>query len=178
MVIGAMLLLVTSSDLMGMPPQPAEWLAEPQAPQVEFLSAPAPTIAPPQAPAPAIDPDVAREAGAPESESGSSFGIAADQSEGTAGGDSASQEMLTGAEEEAQTAPAIATGAAMAAVTQAVPTAAAAPARGSEPASGAEAPASAMDQPSRLRLVQIVLALALAWLVVSIVGLRWVRGLR
>jgi hypothetical protein len=29
-----------------------------------------------------------------------------------------------------------------------------------------------------LRLVQIALAFALAWLVVSIVGLRWVRGVR
>jgi hypothetical protein len=178
MVIGAMLLLVTSSDLIGMPPQPAAWLAEPEAPRVENFAPPAPTIAPPQSPPPAADTAVAPEQAAPASESGSSFGIIASESDGTVGGDSASQEMLADTQEQARTAPAFATSAAIAAVTQEVPTAAAAPAGGPETASGAEAPAASGEQPPRLRLVQIALALALAWLLVSIVGLRWVRGLR
>ncbi|MGH2616298.1 MAG: hypothetical protein ACRDJC_13720, partial [Thermomicrobiales bacterium] len=176
MVIGAMLLLVTSSDLLGMPPQPAQWLSEPEVPPVEFLSAPAPeAAAPPRAAAPAVDTDAAFQPAAPESESRQE--IASGQSQGTTGDDSASQEVLTDEEAPPRTAPAFATTAAIAAMTQAVPTAAAAPAREPE-TTPAVAPASPGDQPSRLRLVQIALALGLAWLIVSIVGLRWVRGLR
>src|SRR5215213_11423634 len=53
MVIGALLLLVTTSDLMGMPPQPAEWLTDAEAPvqQMEFRAAPAPEFVLPAAPA-------------------------------------------------------------------------------------------------------------------------------
>src|SRR5215218_6083296 len=38
MVIGALLLLVTTSDLVGMPPQPAEWLSDTETPvqQMDF----------------------------------------------------------------------------------------------------------------------------------------------
>src|SRR5215211_8585600 len=52
MVVGVLLLLVTSSDLMGMPPQPKEWLSD-EAPvtQMEFRAAPAPAPAQPSAPA-------------------------------------------------------------------------------------------------------------------------------
>ena len=187
MVVGVLLLLVTTSDLIGMPPQPADWLAEPEAPvrQIENLSAPAPEATQPP-PAPAMEPasevgtdgdgEAALEPAAGNSES--SFRAASNDSEGTTEGDSASQEMLEDAE-IASTAPSVATSAALAAVTQAVPTPGAVLARSTQTAPDeAGATATTGDQPSRLRLAQLVLAFALAWLVVSIVGLRWVRGLR
>ena len=43
---------------------------------------------------------------------------------------------------------------------------------------GAEPAVSGREPGSRLRLVQIALFAILAWLVVTIVGLRWVRRLR
>jgi hypothetical protein len=42
----------------------------------------------------------------------------------------------------------------------------------------AESTVSGREPGSRLRLVQIALFAILAWLVVTIVGLRWVRRLR
>ena len=174
MVIGALLFLVTSSDLTGMPPQPVEWLGEPQAVPQPFLAAPPPQLAPsiPTA-APASDADVAQQPPAPESES--AFGITADQAGGTVGGDSASEEVQTGDGLD-RTAPAYATSAAVAAVTRAVPTPEVG--TGEQAANGSDASAASGNEPSRLRLVQIALGFALAWLVVSIVGLRWVRGVR
>jgi hypothetical protein len=84
--------------------------------------------------------------------------------------------------EEAETdniALSAATNPALAAVTQAVPTPGAGLARSPETATAdADAPATTDAQPSRLRLAQLILAFALAWLVVTIFGLRWVRGLR
>ena len=174
MVIGALLFLVTSSDLTGMPPQPVAWLGEPQAVPQPFLAAPPPQLAPsvPTA-APASDADVAQPPPAPESES--AIGIAADQAGGTAGGDGASEEVQTGDGLD-RTAPAYATSAAIAAATRAIPT----PGLGGreQAANGTDASAASGNEPSRLRLVQIALGFALAWLVVSIVGLRWVRGMR
>src|ERR687898_761288 len=60
MVIGALLLLVTTSDLMGMPPQPKEWLSE-EAPvtQMEFRAAPSPAQPSPPALEVASDRDAA-----------------------------------------------------------------------------------------------------------------------
>ena len=184
MVVGALLLLVTTSDLIGMPPQPASWLSEsgPPVQQTENLS---PTEAP-LAPAPAMAPasDIGRDSEtASESDPAaanpdSSSRLTGDESGGTTGGNSASDEVLEDAE-PADTAPSDATNAALAAVTSAVPTPASGLARSPETATdGADAPAATDAQPSRLRLAQLVLAFALAWLVVSIVGLRWVRGLR
>ncbi len=179
-VIGALLLLVTTSDLMGMPPQPREWLAEPEAPvtQLEFRAAPAPESVPPAGPAQeaATGSDVAL---APSSSNlAPSSQPASNPSEGTTDGDSASQEVL-GDEETANTAFGVATSPALAAVTSAVPTPGAGLAQSPETATAdADAPAATTAQPSRLRLAQLALAFALAWLVVTIVGLRWVRGLR
>jgi hypothetical protein len=179
-VIGALLLLVTTSDLMGMPPQPREWLAEPEAPvtQLEFRAAPAPESVPPAGPAQeaATGSDVAL---APSSSNlAPSSQPASNLSEGTTDGDSASQEVL-GDEETANTAFGVATSPALAAVTRAVPTPGAGLAQSPDTATDdADASASSVAQPSRLRLAQLVLAFALAWLVVTIVGLRWVRGLR
>jgi hypothetical protein len=172
MVIGALLLLVTSSDLVGMPPQPAEWLREPTAAPMEFLAAPAPQFAPPvPTAARTVDADLAPPAAAPESEAAN--GIAADSAGGTTGDDEASEEAATAGGLDA---PAYATSAAIAAVTHAVPTPGAAAI--TDASAGTERQAAAGGEPSRLRLVQIALAFALAWLVVSIVGLRWVRGVR
>ena len=68
---------------------------------------------------------------------------------------------------------------ALAAVTRAVPTPAAGLAQSPETATAdADAPAATGAQPTRLRLAQLALGFALAWLVVTIVGLRWVRDLR
>jgi hypothetical protein len=81
--------------------------------------------------------------------------------------------------ETANTGLSVATSPALAAVTRAVPTPEAGLARSPETATAdADAPAATDAQPSRLRLAQLALAFALAWLVVTIVGLRWVRGLR
>jgi hypothetical protein len=180
MVVGVLLLLVTTSDLMGMPPQPAEWLSDPETPvrQLEFRAAPAPESVPPAAPAldAASDSDAALAPASSNPES--SFGVASNPSEGTTDGASASQEVLEEAE-TANTALSVATSPALAAVTRAVPTPGAGLARSPETATAdADAPAATDAQPSRLRLAQLVLAFALAWLVVTIVGLRWVRGLR
>ena len=180
LVIGVLLLLVTTSDLMGMPPQPAEWLAEPEAPvqQLDFRAPPAPESVPSAAPAmeAASDSDAAL---APvNSNPETSFGVASNPSEGTTDGDSASQEVQKDAE-TANTAFGVATSPALAAVTRAVPTPGAGLAQSPETATvDADAPAATDAQPSRLRLAQLALAFALAWLVVTIVGLRWVRGLR
>ena len=186
MVVGALLLLVTTSDLIGMPPQPADWLSETEAPisQIENLSAPAPEA--PPAPAPAMAPasdssrdsETASESAPSATDPESSSSLAGVESGGTTSGDSASEEVLEDAE-SANTAPSDATNAALAAVTRAVPTPVSGLARSRETATdAADAPAATDAQPSRLRLAQLVLAFALAWLVVSIVGLRWVRGLR
>ena len=181
MVVGALLLLVTTSDLYGIPAQPADWLGEPatQAPLPMSESPPqsAPEVAPPAA-APAFMPTATAFAAE------GAYGIMADEQEGTSDADRASEEMLAD-EELAAPAPmprAMATSAAAAAVTQAAPTAAAGLAPGAasqEPAATAqEQPAPTASEPSRLRLIQIALAFALAWLVVSIAGLRWVRSPR
>ena len=180
MVVGVLLLLVTTSDLVGMPPQPADWLSEGEAPtqQIGFRAAPAPEAPPPAAPAleAVSDSDAALAPAGSSSEP--SFGVAADPSEGTTDGGSASDEVLEEAE-TANTALSAATNPALAAVTQAVPTPGAGLARSPDTATAdADAPATTDAQPSRLRLAQLVLAFALAWLVVTIVGLRWVRGLR
>jgi Putative zinc-finger len=186
MVVGALLLLVTTSDLIGMPPQPADWLSDPEAPitQIENFSAPAPEApsAPPPALAPASDSgrenETASESDPAAANPNSSSSLAGNESGGTTSDDSASEEVLEDAE-TAITAQSAATNAALAAVTSVVPTPASGLARSPDAATdGADAPAATDAQPSRLRLAQLVLAFALAWLVVSIVGLRWVRGLR
>jgi hypothetical protein len=178
MVVGVLLLLVTTSDLMGMSPQPAEWLSE-EAPvqQLDFRAAPAPEAAPP---APTQEAASDRDAALDPARSNPApaVGVASNSSEGTTGGDSASEEMLEDAE-TADTSLSVGTSPALAAVTRAVPTPGAELARSPETAPiAAEAPAASGAQPSRLRLAQLALAFALAWLVVTIVGLRWVRGLR
>jgi hypothetical protein len=179
MVVGVLLLLVTTSDLMGMPPQPADWLSdETPVQQLDFRAAPAPESAPPAAPAQEAASDSDAALAPANSRSEPSFGVASNPSEGTTSGDSASEEMQEDAE-TANTGLSVGTSPALAAVTRAVPTPGAGLARSPETATAdADAPAATDAQPSRLRLAQLALAFALAWLVVTIVGLRWVRGLR
>jgi hypothetical protein len=177
MVVGALLLLVTTSDLYGVPAQPAEWLAEPAAPAPQLMSEGPPPSAPEAAPLPTV---AAFLPTATAFAAEGAFGIMADEQEGTSGGDRASEEMLAD-EDLAAPAPRAVASSVAAAVTQAAPTAAAGLAPGAaqdEPAASAakKQPALGAGEPSRLRLVQIALAFALAWLVVSIAGLRWVRG--
>jgi hypothetical protein len=175
MVVGALLLLVTTSDLFGIPPQPAEMLSDSSAPVIMTQAPPqsAPVVAPPP-PAPTPAPAA--------SEPEAAFGRAQQETAGTTDADSASEEVLMA--EQPAAAPTtrdIATSV-VAAVTQPTATAAAGLAPEAEPAETAaratDQPAPETSQPSRLRLVQIALAFALAWLVVSIAGLRWVRGAR
>ncbi|MDQ3225398.1 MAG: zf-HC2 domain-containing protein [Chloroflexota bacterium] len=179
MMVGVILLLVTSSDLMGMPPQPAAWLAgsDGGAPQAEQFAAPVvETAPPPAAPAMKAADDAGLQAAAPAPEAVSEF--AGQETGGTTSDENTSEEVLTSAA-QATMAPGYATNAALAVVPRAAPTAQAGLARTSDTATETERTAApAASEPSRLRLVQIALAFALAWLVVSIVGLRWVRGLR
>src|SRR5918997_6011373 len=90
MVVGVLLLLVTTSDLMGMPPQPAEWLSENgSVQQLDFRAAPAPESVPPAAPAmeSANDSDAALAPGNTNSEP--PLGAAVNPFEGTTDGGSA-----------------------------------------------------------------------------------------
>ncbi len=182
-VVGALLLLVTASDLTGFvadPPSPLQ-LAAPTA---------AAGITPPQAAMPAeapqaaqVAPPVADAVSEAEPSSGmvSAFQEAPAALRGTTDRDSASEEMPE-AENLAQPAPRLmATVAGAAAVTQAIPTpgAASAPSgAGSAERVGASDGAVSGEQPSRMRIVQLALGLLLAWLIVSIAGMRWVRRLR
>src|ERR671917_494285 len=77
MVVGVLLLLVTTSDLMGMPPQPADWLSdETPVQQLDFRAAPAPESAPPAAPAQEAASDGDAALGPASSSSEPSFGVA------------------------------------------------------------------------------------------------------
>jgi hypothetical protein len=113
----------------------------------------------------------------------SSFGMFSEQADGTARDNRASQ-GLEAAEDEAPQAPLSEPTSNTAPSIQAQPTAAANLGQSSagetqETASAASEPTlPATDQPSRLRLVEIALAFGLAWLIVTIAGLRWVRRLR
>src|SRR5919112_3745503 len=92
MVVGVLLLLVTTSDLMGMPPQPADWLSdETPVQQLDFRAAPAPESAPPAAPAQEAASDSDAALAPANSSSEPSFGVASNPSEGTTSGDSASE---------------------------------------------------------------------------------------
>src|SRR5215212_1300093 len=95
-VIGALLLLVTTSDLMGMPPQPAQWLSESDAPlqQMDYQAAPAPEFVLPAAPANGVASDSDAALGAASSNPAPSLKVASNAAEGTTGGGNASQEVL------------------------------------------------------------------------------------
>jgi hypothetical protein len=181
-LIGALLLLVTAGDLAGIMPdsQPQARFAAPTVVADDRLAVAQATLLPeaaappPEAAVSDADGEAAQEPAffetAPSDEQAAS--------EGTIGGDSASEELLAGAAVE-PTPRLLATMVVASAVTQAAPTPAAAMARDAAPAPApapAEGQAADEQQPSRLRMVQLVLALALGWLIVSIVGLKRVRS--
>jgi hypothetical protein len=162
MVAGVLLLLVTVGDWRGfsgdLSPQQ---LAAPTA--AAGLTA---ELAPPAAPAPnaAVLPDEDREQ-------------AVTTSDGTNLADSASEEMSGQSLSRSAVVSTASTGAA--AVTQPLTGANTAPAAVSTATPDDVATTASAPEPgSRLRLVQIALFAILAWLVVTIVGLRWVRRLR
>jgi hypothetical protein len=186
-VVGTLLLLVTAGDLTG-------FIDDPSSPmQLAAPTAAAGLPEPPQAAMPAAEaPQAAQEAPPPvadaESDSArpgmvSAFQEAPVEMRGTTDRDSASEEMLE-AENLAQSAPGLrATVVGAAAVTQAIPTpgAASAPSGGGTTEQVTASDSAASDegeQPSRMRIVQLALGLLLAWLIVSIAGMRWVRRLR
>jgi anti-sigma factor RsiW len=187
MVVGTLLLLVTAGDLTG-------FIDDPSSPmQLAAPTAAAGLPTPPQAAMPAPEaPQAVQEAPPPVadavSESAPSSVVSAFQEapaelRGTTDRDSASEEMLE-AENLAQSAPRLrATVVGAAAVTQAIPTpgaeSASAPSTGgtTENVTDSERAVSE-EQPSRMRIVQLALGLLLAWLIVSIAGMRWVRRLR
>lgn len=162
MVAGVLLLLVTVGDWRGFsgdlsPQQLAAPTAAAGLPAEE---------APPAAPAPnaAFLPDVDSEQ-------------AFTTSDGTNLADSASEEVSERSVSRSAVVSTVSTGAA--AVTQPLAGADTAPATVSTVTpEDAETTVSGREPGSRLRLVQIALFAILAWLVVTIVGLRWVRRLR
>lgn len=162
MVAGVLLLLVTVGDWRGFsgdlsPQQLAAPTAAAGLPAEE---------APPAAPAPnaAFLPDVDGEQ-------------AVTTSDGTNLADSASQEMSERSVSRSAVVSTVNSGAA--AVTQPLAGADTAPATvATVTPEDAETTVSGREPGSRLRLVQIALFAILAWLIVTIVGLRWVRRLR
>jgi hypothetical protein len=184
LLIGALLLFVTVGDLAGIVPgsQPEVRLAAPTAAaDTQRAALPPPEAAPAPSGAAMSDREgeTASEPAMFESVSSTETSGATSVDEGTSSGDSASEEVLAD-EEPAPTPRLMATMVVAAAVTQPVPTPIVAMARDADrpataPTSAPAAEAST-DQPTRLRMVQLVLALALGWLVVSIVGLKRVRS--
>jgi hypothetical protein len=162
MVIGVLLIFVTAGDLMGL-----------DRPQTAYLAAPVATIESQPAPIAALVVPTATLAAAAETEAQQPMprsAAAPAGAGGTANGSGASEGMLA----DQQQVPAAARQAtvAVASVTGAVRT---------PVAREAQTPASTgattdQGQPSRLRLLQIALALAFVWLVVSIIGLRRIRA--
>ena len=162
MVAGVMLLLVTVGDWRG--------FSGDLSPQQ--LAAPTAAAGLPAAQAPAVAP-APNAAFLAETDDEQ----AVTTSDGTNLADSASQEM---SEQSASRSAVISTAnAGAAAVTQPLAGADSAPAAVSTATPGdAETTVSGREPGSWLRLVQIALFAILAWLVVTIVGLRWVRRLR
>ncbi len=181
LMAGVLLLLVTVGDLTGIiGSAPASMqLAAPTTVAEEAPREALPAMdSAPSAPMAAVAPDAEADM-APAPAPASSFQESAADSGGTFGAVSASDEVSEG-QELARVPPRLAaTSNAAASVTQAIPTPGAG--SGAEPAAtgGTDLAQTAADgQPSRLRIVQLALALILAWLVVSIAGARWIRRLR
>jgi hypothetical protein len=183
LMIGALLLLVTSSDFLGIPPQPAAWLEPEHLQTVTYQS-----VSPSQ-PATAVQP-AARVASAPNvmvtatalaSEAPSA--MVAEHFDGTSS-DTGTSQGLTATGAEAPPAPPDAATSIAAAMAQARPTAVASLRQSATQAAQgtvgtvAARPLPRSAEPSRLHLVELALAFALAWLIVTIAGLRWVRRMR
>jgi hypothetical protein len=165
LVVGALLLLVTVGDLAGL---------SSSAPNVAELAAP--TALAESQPQQAVMPaPVADNEAAPATGRTSAF-LAAEPADGTGSGAGASEGVPAG---EAA-APRLAATVAVASVTQAVSSRQAPERQEANPAAAANAESAqpASGSPSRLRMLELTLAIVLAWLVVSIAGLRWIRRTR
>jgi hypothetical protein len=181
LVTGVLLLRVTVGDMTGIarPEQAAVQLVAPTAaagiPTMTAIVEPPPESDSLQAPAAA---PAARD-GETESppEGIAAFQEPADDTVGTNRADGASEGVPEQAEMARSAPRVLATSVTVASVTRAIPTpsAAKAPTGGAASDSGTAEPAASEASPSRLRIAQLALGLILAWLVVSIVGLRWVR---
>jgi hypothetical protein len=161
MVIGVLLLVVTVGDMAGFGRSQKANLAAPAASVASQPTAVAALLVPTATMAAAADTEV--------EEPMPRFASAPSAADGTTGGAGASQGVL--ADQQASSAPRQAT-VAVASVTGAVRT----PVAGEVQNPASTGATTEQGQPSRLRLLQIALALAFVWLVVSIVGLRRIRA--
>jgi anti-sigma factor RsiW len=175
--VGAMLLLVTMGDMLGMTATTGQQFAAPGA--VATLQADVAVENPP-APAPASDvgdeADVVLESApvAPTSEPAAFVQSAPAEGDGTNAVDSASEQVP----EDDAVDPAASSGASSSVVALLTPVAGVARESPAERASGTNGQATTGSaRPSDLRLIQIVLAVILGWLIVTIIGLRRVRAL-
>jgi hypothetical protein len=173
MVAGVLLLLVTVGDWRG--------FSGDLSPQQFAAPTAAAGLPAEQAPAAALAPDAEQPPAAPAPSAAFLAEVDSEQPVTTSGGtnlaDSASQEVSEQSVSRSAVSSTASAGAA--AVTQPLTGADTASAPVSTVTSGdTEAAVSASEPGSRLRLVQIALFAILAWLVVTIVGLRWVRRLR
>jgi hypothetical protein len=163
MVIGVLLIFVTAGDLMGVDRSQTAYLAAPAAAPVESeptavaaLLVPTATLA---APADTeIEEPMPRFVSAPSAADGTTSNPGASQ------GMAADQKQAPAAARQATVA--------VASVTGAVRT----PVAGEVQKPAPVGATTEQGQPSRLRLLQIALALAFVWLVVSIIGLRRIRA--
>lgn len=165
MVIGVLLVIVTAGDLMGFGRSQTVYLAAP-------APAPAPVESQPTAVAALLVP-TATMAAAVDTEQEQPmprFASAPSAADGTTSSTGASEGMVA----DQQQAPAAVRQAtvAVASVTGAVRT----PVAGEVQKPAPIQTTTDQGQPSRLRLLQIALALAFVWLVVSIIGLRRIRA--
>jgi hypothetical protein len=165
MVIGVLLVIVTAGDLTGFGRQQTANLAAPEAPPAPVESEPTPIVAflMPTA-------TLAAEADTEPEQPMPRFASAPSAAEGTTNAIGASEGMVA----DQQEAPAAARQAtvAVASVTGAVRT----PVAGEVQKPAPIGATTEQGQPSRWRLLQIALALAFVWLVVSIIGLRRIRA--
>jgi len=165
MVIGMLLVIVTAGDLMGFGRSQTVYLAAPAA-------APAPVESQPTAVAALLVPTatMAAEADTEQEQPMPRFASAPSAADGTASSNGASEGVVA----DQQQAPAAVRQAtvAVASVTGAVRT----PVAGEMQKPAPIETTTEQGQPSRLRLLQIALALAFVWLVVSIIGLRRIRA--
>ncbi|MFT4037102.1 MAG: zf-HC2 domain-containing protein [Thermomicrobiales bacterium] len=171
MVTGVLLLLVTVGDWRGMSPDLSpQNLAAPTA-AAGLPVAQAPQVAMPQESLPAFSASDGTNLVDSASQDVSEGVVGRSGAVSTAGAGAASVSRAIGGSESGPTAEKAAESGQVDSAAPAAPAA--------EPAPAASDTASPVNQgPSRLRLIQLALLAILLWLVVTIVGMRWLRRLR
>lgn len=183
LMTGVLLLLVTVGDLSGIlgtepaPMQLAAPVTQDAAPEAPMAAQPQDSLAQEQerAPIPLLTATVAAApamapAAAPDDAAGFAQG-------GTNSADDASDQVSESDDAARTAARAISTSAAAASVTEAIPTPGVANPAVSTGTTGSESTVGS-ERPPLVRIVQIVLAVLLLWLVVNMAGVRWLRRLR